>query len=182
MTAPIPILPPGSSPVASYEQPFEMLDACHERVRRMLALLGKLRAHLDLHGADGQARQAARDLLRYFDQAAPEHHRDEERHVFPALRASGDARLVAVAECLHADHRAMERGWAALRPILSAVREGECDRLSPAAGALCDDFQALYARHIEDEETVAYPRARTRLDAAALQAMTTDMMARRGVR
>ena len=33
--------PPG----AGFDAPFEMLGACHERVRRMLRLLARLQAH-----------------------------------------------------------------------------------------------------------------------------------------
>ena len=52
------------SPSAGFDQPFEMLAACHERVQRMLALMTKLAAHLPAHGADEQARSAARDVMR----------------------------------------------------------------------------------------------------------------------
>ena len=82
-----------ASPAAGFEQPFEMLVACHERVHRMLALLGRLREHLHGHGPDTQAQQAARDVMRYFDQAAPLHHQDEELHVFPPLLAYCSMRL-----------------------------------------------------------------------------------------
>ena len=34
------------APAATFEQPFEMLVACHERVIRTLDLLQRLRAHL----------------------------------------------------------------------------------------------------------------------------------------
>lgn len=60
-----------------------MLEACHERVQRTLGLLGRLREHVRKQGVDNDARQAARDVLRYFDIAAPLHHQDEELHVFP---------------------------------------------------------------------------------------------------
>ena len=75
---------------AGFEQPFEMLSACHDRVRRSLALLGRLCEHVEVHGTDAQACQAAADVLRYFSLAAPAHHEDEERHVVPALYARGD--------------------------------------------------------------------------------------------
>ena len=60
-----------SSPAVGFDQPFEMLEACHERVERSLGLLLRLAEHLVSHGADEQARDAARDVLRYFDLAAP---------------------------------------------------------------------------------------------------------------
>ena len=87
----IEVTQPGSvpglrSPGVGFEQPFEMLDACHDRGRRTLELMGKLQTHLQTHGCDDSARQAARDVQRYFDIAAPLHHQDEELHIFPALR------------------------------------------------------------------------------------------------
>jgi hypothetical protein len=77
-----------------FEQPFAMLEACHERVQRTLALLARLRVHVREQGADENARQAARDVLRYFDMAAPLHHEDEELHVFPLLLAHGAPEVV----------------------------------------------------------------------------------------
>ena len=75
-----------AAPAAGFDEPFEMLAACHERVQRMLRLLRRLAAHLGEHGADAQAAQAAVDVMRYFDEAAPRHHDDEELHVLPRLR------------------------------------------------------------------------------------------------
>ena len=63
-------LPGFNAPAVGFEQPFAMLEACHERVQRTLTLLQRLRAHVREHGADVPAQQAARDVLRYFDIAA----------------------------------------------------------------------------------------------------------------
>ncbi|HEX2546883.1 MAG TPA: hemerythrin domain-containing protein, partial [Ramlibacter sp.] len=104
MTQPIRLQSLVASPAAGFEEPFGMLEACHERVQRMLALLQRLREHLASHGADTQAQQAARDVMRYFDQAAPLHHQDEELHVFPPLLARGSAQAVQVVRRLQEDH------------------------------------------------------------------------------
>ena len=97
-------LPGMHTPGAGFDQPFEMLDACHDRVRRSLDLLARLRSYLRDKGCDDSARQAARDVLRYFDMAAPLHHEDEERHVFPPLLAqTGDAPLLALVRQLQRD-------------------------------------------------------------------------------
>ncbi len=170
------------SPSAGFNEPFEMLDACHERVGRMLALLQRLREHLEGGRADEPARQAARDVMRYFDLAAPHHHQDEETHVFPALLASGDAALVRLAEALQHEHRGMAAAWAALRPGLLALAEGHW----PAAQAALifaqwHEFAALYAGHAQREDDIAYPAARRLLDASALAAMGQEMARRRGV-
>jgi hemerythrin-like domain-containing protein len=170
-----------AAPAAGFEQPFEMLQACHERVQRMLALLSRLRQHLPAHGADDQARQAARDVMRYFDQAAPEHHRDEERHVFPALLAQGEPATVVLVQRLQHDHRQMEARWVAARGVLSAVAAGELDTLGPEENSALDAFASLHAGHIDAEEQIAYPAATVLLAGAPLEAMSRDMMARRGL-
>jgi hemerythrin-like domain-containing protein len=179
--ATIPLTALGAAPAAGFEQPFEMLAACHERVVRMLALLARLRDHVRTHGADTQARQAAQDVMRYFDRAAPEHHRDEERHLFPALLARGDAEVRALVERLRQDHVRMEAGWAAARSLLAGIAEGRIERLSTAEDAVLGDFASVVDGHLEAEDGIAYPAAREVLDATALDRMSIDMMRRRGL-
>ena len=204
-------LPGHRAPGAGYEAPFEMLDACHERVERMLRLLHKLRAHLQASGWDAQAAEAARDVLRYFNEAAPRHHEDEERHVFPAVLAAPDApalphtgvddssgtdsgsgtSLHAVVRRLLQDHADMQTRWASARPVLERIarppaedRASSQTRWQPLAAceeAALDSFASLYASHIEAENHLIYPAAQQALTPAQLQAMSADMMARRGV-
>ena len=182
MTQPIRLssLLPGPAP--GFEQPFEMLEACHERVHRMLDLLERLRGYLPDHGADRTARDAARDVLRYFDQAAPNHHRDEELHVFPPLLAGGDADTVALVRRLQQDHLQMESAWQAARAVLARIETGELAALAPAEEAALDAFAALYDGHIEAEEVIVYPAAAAVLDEPARAAMGEEMMRRRGVK
>jgi len=176
------ISPPGGAPGPGFEEPFEMLHACHERVERMLALLAKLRTHLRNHGADDQARQAARDVMRYFDHAAPQHHRDEELHVFPALIGLGDGDLAQLVARLQGEHQQMELRWASARSALDAVESGSRPQLDAADEIALDAFAALYVGHIRAEEEVAYPNAANAMDRARVELMSRDMMARRGVR
>jgi hemerythrin-like domain-containing protein len=171
-----------SGPGPGFEQPFEMLEACHERVARMLALLERLREHLTGHGADTSAREAARDVMRYFDQAAPQHHQDEELHVFPPLIEQGHPETVALVRRLQQDHVQMEARWREAREVLAAIQAGRLQALSPAHEAALDGFAGLYGGHIEAEEGLAYPAAAALLDAPALAAMGAEMMRRRGVR
>lgn len=182
-TAPIP-LPGHRAPASGFEAPFEMLAACHERVERMLGLLQRLRAHLHTHGRDTDASTAARDVMRYFDQAAPLHHQDEELHVFPLTLASGNTRVKEATEQLMRDHREMETLWPKVRTLLQAV----ADTAQPwqpwgqDADALLDSFANLYERHLRDEDGIVYPDASANIATEALQAMSQDMMERRGVK
>jgi hemerythrin-like domain-containing protein len=170
-------LPAGAS--AGFDTPFEMLEACHERVHRMLDLIDRLSRHLTQQGVDTEACQAARDVMRYFDQAGPAHHEDEERHVLPRLRAAARHDL---ADRLHADHEQMAMAWQRVRADLVALTEGAWDAAAqPDADRRWQAFAALYQVHIRVEEDEAYPAARTGLEAEAEQAMGREMAARRGV-
>ncbi len=178
-------LPGHHAPAAGFEAPFEMLSACHERVERSLALMTRLQQHLLSHGLDDSARQAAGDVMRYFDLAAPLHHRDEELHVFPPLLTGNDPRIRETVQRLMADHRQMETAWSTARLALAGVVESSPQAwspLTPEQTQALAKFAALYGRHIEDEEHLVYPAAQAGLSTAARQAMSEDMMARRGVK
>ena len=174
-------LPGLRSPEAGFDQPFEMLHACHERVRRTLRLLERLVAHVPSHGADAQARSAAHDVLRYFDIAAPAHHEDEERHLIPRLQASPDAQARQAAATMLAEHALIHGRWQALRPLLQSLRDGQAPphaALAEAAAA----FVQVHDSHLPLEDTLAFPAAEALARAegtAALQAMGEEMAARR---
>lgn len=173
-------LPGLQTPGAGVEQPFELLDACHDRVRRSLDLLGRLITRWRTQGADSQVRDAARDVLRYFDIAAPLHHEDEERHVLPALQASGDPALVQAASLTLAEHRQFRALWARARVGLQALQvqamPADEDWLQ-AAG----DFIALHGPHLAREDSLLFPAAAALQSSAAQGDMVRDMAQRRGL-
>lgn len=177
MTHAVPLHP---APAAGFDQPFALLDACHERVQRSLALLLRLADHLARHGADAQAADAARDVMRYFELAAPLHHEDEERHVLPRLRAAGHD---ALAQRLQDDHAALAAQWQPVRAALQAVTDGRWDASHMAEAARDWPFFAQhYREHIALEDAQAFVLCRDALDAAEARAMGEEMAARRGVR
>jgi hemerythrin-like domain-containing protein len=173
-------LPGFGDPAVGFDTPFEMLEACHERVQRSLALLQKLRDYLHDHPCDDSARQAARDVLRYFDIAAPLHHEDEELHVFPPLLERGAADAVAAVRQLQQDHEAMSANWQAARALLRALADGDQSAFSAQDEAVLARFAGVYGEHIRIEEEVVYPAARALLAPAVVQAMGAEMRRRRG--
>lgn len=173
-------LPGFEAPAVGFEQPFEMLVACHERVKRSLDLLQRLIDYLDTRGHDRSTRSAAADVLRYFDIAAPLHHEDEELHVFPALAGSADPQAKAAIDTLQRDHARMAEHWKALRGALLRWRDEDNAPLPDAATrSVAAAFIGLYAAHIAVEEDLVYPAARTRFDDAGLARIGAEMQARR---
>jgi len=104
-----------------------------------------------------QLDRAARDVLRYFDIAAPLHHEDEELHVFPPLLERGGADAVAAVRRLQQDHEAMSANWQAARALLLALAEGRRDAFGSEDETVLERFAGIYAEHIRIEEEVVYP-------------------------
>ena len=176
-------LPGLRSPGVGFEAPFDMLEACHERVERMLDLLTRLRGHVAQNGCDTQAAATALDVMRYFDLAAPLHHQDEELHVFPAVLKMQSGRLDLLVCRLRQEHLEMEKLWGQVRQCLARVADSEDENktlLGDADQACMDAFVAIYKDHIRAEEDLVYPEARRALDADQLGVMSRDMVRRRG--
>lgn len=162
----------------TFDDPLEMLQACHGRITAQCDTLQRLVAHLQTAGNDEPAAQAARAILRYFDTAGQYHHQDEEQDLFPALLASGDKTAAACIACLLDEHKDMEQAWRALRPLLVAIAEDSANTLDAEVVA---HFIDCYARHIKFENGQLLPLAIKLLDTAQLQRLGRCMATRRGV-
>ena len=99
----------GAKPDHGFDEPLGLLSDCHRRIEHFLGVLRRVAeaGHGEpLAPAQAEALTAA---LRYFKTAAPRHTDDEERSLFPRLRAAGDPRVgeaMAEIDALEADHRA----------------------------------------------------------------------------
>lgn len=173
---------PFTPALAGFDEPLEMLRACHDRIERQCDTLERLVTHVQAQGCDAAAREAATAVLRYFDQAGPHHHADEEQDLFPRLlaAASGEEaeRVALLVTTLRADHRAMEALWAQLRQALEPLASGEATSLD---GELVAQFSALYRRHIAAEEGEALECAERILPPEVLAEIGRAMSIRRGV-
>ncbi len=158
-----------------FSDPLALLAACHGRMLGLCDLLERLPAHQATHGNDDELAAAANRLLRYFDQAAPLHHQDEEQDLLPLL---GDRLESAVRHRLEREHEEQHALWARLRADLLAAIEG---RPHPLEAAQIQAFVEACRSHIDFEETQVLPLARTTLDAEALARLGRAMAARRGL-
>jgi pyridoxamine 5'-phosphate oxidase len=138
-----------------FDDPLEMLLACHRRIEKQLETLKRLRAHLDSGPMDAEASRAAQAVLRYFPRSAMQHHEDEEKDVFPLLEqritdSAERTRFDALRDVLEDDHRELESHWSRLKKPLEGIAEG-LPRVLPASDVHA--FVAAYARHILAEES-----------------------------
>jgi hemerythrin-like domain-containing protein len=170
-----------ASPLApSFDEPLEMLEACHGRIDAQLATLERLAAHLAQHGCDAEARDAARFVMRYFDTSGVQHHRDEDEDLFPLLRRKagegGRAEVSAVINELEGEHATMDLQWSRLRERLDAIARGADASL---AAEDVERFAWLNRRHIEKEAALVLPFAREALALDERAALGSRMAARR---
>lgn len=103
-----------------------------ERVESHLTTLERLAPYLTQHGCDLSAQDAARMLMRYFDEGTSQ----------PG--EPGD-------ELLEHENRTLRRSYAVLRARLRDIAEGRCDRLPIAEVAA---FTRFYREHILRSELV----------------------------
>jgi hemerythrin-like domain-containing protein len=169
------------APAAGFDDPVELWLACHERVRRFCRLLQRLPAHLAAHGADKEAQEAARSVRRYFNEAAPRHHADEETDLFPRLLRRAPARradpLRVTLAALEAEHAVNDARWRRLDEALAHIAAGAAVTLDAAA---LEDFVRSYEAHIGVEESVVLEGLREWLDESDWRAIGAAMAQRRG--
>lgn len=167
------------APVApGFDDPLEMLLACHGRITAQCDTLLRLVEHISTHGNDAQASQAARAILRYFDTAGQHHHQDEEQDLFPVLIATQNQTAAALIARLLDEHKIMEAAWQCLRPFLLNIAKDQSDQLD---AKIASHFIDVYAKHIALENGELLPLAKALLSPSQLQTQGHNMAARRGV-
>jgi pyridoxamine 5'-phosphate oxidase len=171
---------PASGP--DFSRPIEALKTCHARIRLECDRMCQLVEHMKAHGCDGEARQVAAKLMRYFDTAARHHHEDEEEDLLPRMMTAATlgrgSRLTRLVAEVATEHREMERLWTELRAALQEISAGERFPLDPLH---VDRFVKLYASHIVTEEANVLPLAEMLLSADDLAEIGANMRQRRGI-
>ena len=151
--------------MSAFPEPFSFvaLDACHQQMQMHLAELTALLAQMESSGLDAKAQRQAGAIETFFSSTARQHHAEEEKNVFPALLASGNAELVAAVQTLQQDHGWIEENWIELGPQLRAIALGNnwFDVAEFKHGA--EVFLSLCLDHIALEESLVYPEAKARL-------------------
>ncbi|GGY15697.1 hemerythrin domain-containing protein [Paludibacterium paludis] len=148
-------LDPFNRPAPGFDEPLEMLLACHDKIRRFCDQLDKLPPYIDENGVNETAKQAIDGVIRYFDQAGPSHHADEEEELFPILLARVPSAAPKL-EQLSAEHGYLHSCWNAIRDDLAALRNGDSSVISRIE---IQEFVRLYREHAAIEEAWLIPTA-----------------------
>lgn len=163
-----------------FEQPLEMLQACHGRIEQQLEALERL-AHRASPGAAESA--AAQAVLGFFETSGVEHHRDEDGDLLPLLRARaaalGRIEVAAAIDEIEREHATLDTQWRRLRETLSKIAAGRAARIDAAEAGR---FAWLYRRHMDRESQLVLPFARETLGAAERAELGARMAKRRAAK
>ena len=140
--------------------PVESFAQCHAGI---VAHLRDLQELPDLLKPAARARAVAQDTLDFFHEAVFDHHKEEEKDLFPAVlahAAAGEERdaVQRMVSELSAEHRRIEAQWRELQPQLAQVAKGHA--VSCDAQAV-QELVRTYMAHANWEEVRFLPLAQT---------------------
>jgi len=130
------------------EDAVDLLAACHERIRKFSAMACAIAK------AQGDVREAAGAVRRYFAEAFPLHVADEEELIEPRL---------ALPAQVHADHAAHAAEIERLVALCAGIEAG--GPVPPELGPLAERLRKELDAHLELEERDVFPALRMLPDA-----------------
>ncbi len=160
----------------TWDEPIEMLYACHGKVKSFCRQLQLLPDYLEKNGVNQAVKNDVQQILNYFNQSAPLHHDDEEKDFFPALIKQRPEAQTDV-DLLEAQHIELHRNWDELSAQLAALLNGEIQNIDRE---LIKRFVAGYDQHIAIEEPL-FELGREHLSQEELNSIGQIMADRRRV-
>ena len=161
-----------------FDEPLALLRTCHKNITGHCERLENLVIHINAQGIDDEARQAARNIVRYFSSSALLHHRDEEEDLFPRLNRQS----ISIAELirdLKQEHVKLDQLWEVICPELKKLPN---DNFSDAFLQASSEFCTLSRQHVNRENRGFLPLFANSLSELELKDIGESMAARRGVR
>lgn len=163
-------------PTPGFDEPIELLRACHMKMLLNCSTLERLAVHIKASGVDEQAIDTAAAIRRYFNEAAPLHHQDEERDLFPLLLTLSSEFKSTICE-LNNEHQDLEDSWTVLDEMLADLNAIEDIE---AFAELAQAFGQAYRDHITEEETEILIPIDGKLTPQQLEQLGKAMAGRRG--
>jgi hemerythrin-like domain-containing protein len=178
----------GAKPAHGFDQPLGLLSDCHRRIERFLDILIQVTQTRAGGEPTEPEREALETALKYFEQAAPRHTRDEEDSLFPRLRQAAQAgneqakTVLAKVEALEHDHVTADAAHLEVNDLVRRwLQEGQlaAEQASHLAAKL-GQLRDIYQRHLITEDQEVFPLAGQVLSNEQLQQVGQEMAARRG--
>lgn len=167
--------PPNQPP----EDAFDLLTACHVRIRHFTSAAVKL-AHAQA-AAPEELQMSAAGVYRYLSVSLPLHEADEEDTLRPRLEAVADDRVHHALVAMHDQHQAIDELVERLLPLLLLVERNPAV-IHEAGGEMCSITKALqemFDAHLKLEEDAIFPAIRDSLPESERLAMLKEMQQRR---
>lgn len=164
-----------SAAAPSFDEPLDMLYACHDKVRRFCDQLDTLPAYIAEHGRNQAVINTISGIVRYFDLAGPAHHQDEEDELFPLILARQPDAAPKIEQLL-GEHGYLHSRWNAIRDDLLAYNAAALDSISADE---VHEFARLYREHAQREEQWLFPTAAALINDSELADAGRRMAARR---
>lgn len=161
---------------ASWNEPIEMLYACHSKVKRFCRQLTILPDYLAKNGCNQAVKNDVQQILNYFNQSAPLHHDDEEKDFFPLLVKYVPEAQKDIDE-LERQHVTLHGSWTKLSEQLQALLKDERENIDVE---LINHFVSGYDKHIALEEPL-FELGKQHLSESELREIGDIMSARRRV-
>ena len=158
----------------TFDEPIEMLYACHGKVRNFCEQIDRLPGYLAENGYNKAVAQAVRQIRHYFTIAADLHHQDEEHDFFPLLLQYRPQARETIEE-LERQHQHLHQIWLDVEEELEKLQSAP--EYTPDTGRL-KTFSAAYQQHLLLEEPL-FEQGKQAIPAAELTAIGSLMSRRR---
>ncbi|MCU7834279.1 MAG: hemerythrin domain-containing protein [gamma proteobacterium symbiont of Taylorina sp.] len=173
-----------------FERPLELLESCHEKIIHFSSTLLKLSTELKQQGWSEELINTAKNICQYFNIASPEHHLDEEQHLFPAIIALGskhangsksdnkkDRDLIQLINRMIKEHVETDNLWEKINNLLNN-RSKDFKQLEK----LSLQFKDAMHEHAEIENNIIFPYAKTHISDSEFKKMGAAIASRRGIK
>jgi len=168
----------------SFENPLQLLLSCHDKILHFSSAVLTLSTTLQQQGWNEPLQTSAGQIRRYFNVSGPQHHLDEEEHLFPTiisldpeLKQSDTIEIMQLINRLIKEHVESDILWEALDEMLAEQSEDFATMIE-----LSQQFAADSHEHVTLENELIIPYAKNHLNDSKLKQMGADIARRRGVK
>jgi len=156
---------------ATFEQPIDLLLSCHEKIIHFSSALCKVVNAVQQDGWNDNYAASVDQVRHYFNVAGPEHHLDEEAHLFPAiialdpeLKKAHSMDMLTLINAMIKEHVESDALWATLDKML-AERSDDFSTLKD----LSHQFKSDMYEHARIENEQIFPYAKAHISEADLK-------------